>query len=283
MANETTSTTLTELIQASIGQARVIQSQSIDLSTIITNRPLEAGKGSATFPVYDEQVLASVAEATDLANTAFQTTDVTITPSEYGLMTTLTDIADRRAGEQAAIDIGRVMGEGYLAAKNRAIYALFDGFSTAVGTTNVDITEAVIQSAVRQLKINKAPGPYYFVITPHVMEDLLGLYSANTNMVAESIRNSAMETGTLPMIHGVQPIVVDNLAAGTGTGQIDEADTKCGIFSGEALGFVEEWDFRIETERDASLRGTEWVATSSFGVGEIRDGFGIEVLCDNKD
>ena len=283
MANETDSTVLSELIQASIGEARVVASQGADLSEYITSRPLEEGKGSATFPIWDEEVMASVAESTDLTNSEFNTSAVTITPGEYGLMTTLTDIAKRRAGLQTAIDIGAVMGAAYKDAKNQAIYALFDGFSTAVGTTNVDITEALIQSAVRQLRINKAPGTLYMPVTPHVLEDLLGLYSTNTSNVPDSIRNQAMTEGTLPMIHGVQPLLIDNLASGTGTGAIDEADTKTAIFSAAALGYVEEWDFRIETQRDASIRGEELVATASFGVGEIKDSWGIELLVDNKD
>ena len=283
MANETTTTTLTELVQASIGQARVVEVPGADLSDYVTRRPLEPGKGSATFPYYDEETMASVAEGTDLSNTAFDTTAVTITPGEYGLMTTLTDLADRRSATQAGFDIGNVMGEAYKVAKNSAIYNLFDGFSTALGTTNVDITEALIQQAVATLRAKKAPGPLYLACTPWVMEDLLGLYSSNTNNVADSIRNQAMETGTLPPIHGVTPLLVAGLPAGTSAGQIDEADTKTAIFSAAALGFVEEWDFNIETERDASLRATEIVATASFGVGEIKDDWGVELLVDNKD
>ena len=46
---------------------------------------------------------------------------------------------------------------------------------------------------------------------------------------------------------------------------------------------VVEWDFKLETQRDASMRGTELVATASFGVGEINDNYGQEFLVDNKD
>ncbi|MHC4379396.1 MAG: phage major capsid protein [Planctomycetota bacterium] len=284
MAGETTSTTLTELIQASIGEARVVASQGVDLSTLIVNRPLEEGKGSATFPIYDQEVMAAVNEATDLTNTAFDTTAVTITPGEKGLMTTLTDIAKRRSGGmQAAIDIGRVMGEAYRNIKNTEIYALFDGFSTTIGTTNVDITEALIQQAVGILRAKKAPGPYYMPVTPYVLEDLLGLYSSNTDSISSSLMDSAQIDGFLPKIHGVVPVLVDSLPTGTGTGQLEEADTKTAIFSGQALGFVSEWDFKIETQRDASLRGDEMVATSSFGVGELKDDWGVELLLDNKD
>lgn len=282
MSGETTTTTLTELIQASINEARVTESIGVDLSSLITQRPLEEGKGSVTFPIYDQEVMASVSEATDLTNTAFDTTAVTITPGEKGLMTTLTDLAKRRAGAQSAVDIGRVMGEAYKVVKNKEIYALFDGFSQTLGTTNVDITEALIQEGVAMLRAASAPGPYYMPVTPYVLEDLLGLYSSNTDSIAASIMQSAQVDGFLPMIHGVIPVFV-TLTQGTGTGEAEEADTKTAIFSGQALGFVNEWDFRIETQRDASIRGDELVATSSFGVGELKDNWGVELLLDNKD
>lgn len=280
---DTTSTTLTELIQAAIGQARVVESPGAFLKEYVTVRPQDAGKGGATFPIYDEEVFASVAEGTDLTGTAFDTTAVTITPGEAGLMADLTDVASGRAGMQAAVDIGRVMGEGYQALVNRDIYALGDGFSTAIGTTDTDITEALIQNGVAQLRANKAPGRLFMPVTPWVMEDLLGLYSTNTNNTPASLREQATLTGTLPTIHGVTPLLITNLAAGTGTGAVDEADTKSCIFSEAAIGYVEEWDFRIEEERNASKRSTELVATASYGVGEIKDGWGIELLLDNKD
>jgi hypothetical protein len=279
---DTTVTTLTELIQASIGQARVTQGMGVDLSTLIVNRPLEEGKGSATFPRYDVEVMASVAEGTDASMTAFDTTAVTITPGEFALATNLTDLARRRAGTQAAIDIGRVMGEAYFRAKNKEIYALFDGFSTAIGTSNTDITEALIIQGVGLLRAARAPGPYYLAVTPYVLEDLLSLYSSNTDSIAPSLMESAQVDGVLPMVHGVIPVLVD-LATGTGTGEAEQADTKTAIFSGEAIGFVQEWDFRIETERNASLRADELIATASFGVAELVDAFGVEVLLDNKD
>jgi hypothetical protein len=119
-------------------------------------------------------------------------------------------------------------------------------------------------------------------VTPYVLADLLGLYTSNTDSIAASLMESAQVDGVLPKIHGVIPVIVD-LDTGTGTGEAEEADTKTAIFSGQALGFVSEWDFRIETERDASLRADEIVASSSFGVGELVNDWGVELLLDNKD
>lgn len=283
MANETTTTSLTEFVQDMIGVARTVETQGADLSDYCLFAESPDGAAGVTFPYYDEQVLASVAEGTDLTNTEMTATDVTITPGEYGLMATVTDLTTKRARDNVAASLGRVMGEGYKAAKNRAIYALCDGFSTALGTTNVDITEALIQQAVATLRAKKAPGELVMPVTPWVLEDILGLYSTNTNYTADALRNQVVMDGTLPPIHGVTPLLIDNLAAGTGTGGIDEADTKTAIYSVNAIGFVQEYDFRIETDRDISMRGNEIVATASFGVGEIKDDWGVELLVDNKD
>jgi hypothetical protein len=50
-----------------------------------------------------------LAEATDLSNTAIDPTSVTITASEIGIMTTLTDLARNSAPRNVAADIGRVI------------------------------------------------------------------------------------------------------------------------------------------------------------------------------
>jgi hypothetical protein len=37
-------------------------------------------------------------------------------------------------------------------------------------------------------------------------------------------------------------------------------------------------DLKIESQRDASLRADEIVATAVYGVGEIHDTYGVEML-----
>jgi hypothetical protein len=40
-------------------------------------------------------------------------------------------------------------------------------------------------------------------------------------------------------------------------------------------------DLKIETQRDASLRADEIVATAVFGVGELHDSYGVELLAES--
>lgn len=285
MAAETTSATVTELIQVAIAEARYIMSAGVNLTDprFCTHRPATPGKGGVSFPIWDAEVFAAVNEGTDLTNTAFDTTTSTLTPGERGLMTTVTDIAQGRASEQLMVDIGRVMGHAARDLQNQEFYALFDGFSRAEGTTNTNITEAFIIAGVRRLNEGKAKGEKFMAVTPHVLADLFTLYKTSTSIVEGTIRDMMHSTGVLPPLFGVTPVLIDNLVAGSGTGEADEADSKIGMWTAEAIGYVSEWDFRIEFQRDASIRGTEIVATSSYAIGEIRDLSGVEILVDNKD
>lgn len=283
MANETTSTQLSELTQAAILQANMVVSRGARLTKYVQQKPVPKGKSGVSFPFWDSVTAASLTEGTDLTNTQFNTTSVTVSPGEVGLMGTLTDVAEHQTIEDAGVALGNLMGEAILDKVDQDIYALFDGFSTAVGTTNVDITEALIHEAVRNLRIAKAPGPYWLPLTPHVLEDAVGLYTSTTNHTADEIRNMAQKEGRLPMIGGAIPVMIDSLATGTSTGQINEADTKTACFSSQAIGYAVGWSIRIERQRDASMRGDEIVGTAYYGVGEIKDAYGVEMLVDNAD
>ena len=64
----------------------------------------------------------------------------------------------------------------------------------------------------------------------------------------------------------------------TGTG----GDYKQGVFHRDALAMAMMQDLKIETQRDASLRADEIVATAVYGVGELNDTYGVEVHSDSS-
>ena len=52
---------------------------------------------------------------------------------------------------------------------------------------------------------------------------------------------------------------------------------KIGIFHKDALAIAMMQDLKLETQRDASLRADEIVATAVYGVGELHDSYGVEL------
>ena len=61
----------------------------------------------------------------------------------------------------------------------------------------------------------------------------------------------------------------------------DTDNCKGAIFSRDALGLAMMQDLKIESQRDASLRADEIVATAVYGVGELHDTYGVEMLAES--
>ena len=61
-------------------------------------------------------------------------------------------------------------------------------------------------------------------------------------------------------------------------GTSDTDNCKGGVFNKDALGLAMMQDLKIETQRDASLRADEIVATAVYGTGELHDSYGVEIL-----
>jgi hypothetical protein len=57
-------------------------------------------------------------------------------------------------------------------------------------------------------------------------------------------------------------------------------DCKGAVFAPEALAIAMKRDFQIAPQRDESLRAWELNATAVYGVGELDDSYGVEVLGD---
>ena len=129
MANETTSTTLSELYTEIVAEALFVASEQSIMRNLVRNYRIIGGGKSVEVPIYGAISAAAVGEATDLSNTAVNPTSVTITASEVGVMTTLTDLARNSASRNVAGDIGRLFGEAIARKMDADLSALFTGFS----------------------------------------------------------------------------------------------------------------------------------------------------------
>lgn len=274
--NATISTSINELASIAIAEAQLTRQNISDLSTLLTFRAVAPGQISARFPVYGSQDASQLTEGDVISSTEVTTTGTTLTPTTNATWGTVVTDVGSHAAPQIFADIGRIGMSAIIKKKNADIFALFDGFTTnTVGSGGSDISEATILAAITKLENQNAMRPYYLVITPEVKMDLLTLYSANTNIAALSQRDDTM-TGEMPEIYGVRPIVVTS-----GISQV--GDIKCGMFTREALGFAEEWDFKIEIQRENMTVGWAVAVTASYAVGEINDKQGVEVLVDGAD
>lgn len=279
MANETTSSTLDDLLSPLVAEALFVANERSIMRGLVRNytMPMNSGK-TIQVPIYPTVSAAGVAENTDLANTEVATSKADLTVSEVGIMTTLTDFARNVSESDVVRDLGKLFGEAIAKKIDTDLTALFDGFSTAVGDGTTALDAAAIFNAVANLRANGVPSTdLACVVHPMVAYDLK---SGLTNTFANpnpGVGNEALRSGYVGSIAGV-PVYETSNISNTGTA----GDYKGGLFHREALGLAMMQDLKIETQRDASLRATEIVATAVYGVGELHDSYGVELHHDSS-
>ena len=278
MANESTSSTLSELYTEIVAEAQFVINEKSIMKNLVKNYAISGGGKSVEVPIYAAVAAAAVSEASDLSNTAINPSSVTITAAEVGIMTTLTDLARNSAPRNVAGDIGRLFGEAIAKKMDQDLLALFDGFSTAVGTDSAALSPATIFNAASTLRALGLPvEETYCVLHPKVAFDLKSGLTNTFAGLSTDLSNEALRGGFIGQIAGIKIFETGNMS-NTGTG----GDFKGGMFHKDALGIAMMQDIKIETQRDASLRADEIVATAVYGVGELHDSYGVEVLADSS-
>ena len=185
-------------------------------------------------------------------------------------MTTLTDLGRNAAPRNVAADIGRLFGEAIAKKIDTDLTALFGGFSTTVGDASTALSASSIFQAVAKLRANAVPGDNLSaVFHPQVAFDLK---SGLTNTFANpnpGVGNEILRSSLVGQIAGVNIFETSNMADSSGNNPGTTGDYKGAVFHPDALGLAMMQDLKIETQRDASLRADEIVATAVYGVGAV--------------
>jgi len=278
MANESTSSTLSELYTEIVAEAQFVASEKSIMRNLVKNYAITGGGKAVEVPVYAQVSAAAVSEASDLSNTAINPTSVTITASEVGIMTTLTDLARNSAPRNVAADIGKLFGEALARKQDADLTGLFDSLTTEVGDGTAAISPAAIFNAMSTLRANSLPiNECAVVLHPKIAFDLKsGLTNTFAGLDTEN-SNEALRSGFVGKLAGMNIFETSNMS---NTG--NAGDYKGAAIHKDALAIAMMQDVRIETQRDASLRADEIVATSVYGVGEIHDSYGVELHFDSS-
>ena len=271
----TTSTTLDDLFANIILQARFTAEEESLMLGLVTRYDIGnvAGK-TVQVPKYPAITAGDLTEGTDMSSTTVSTTSQTITVSEVGAQVVLTDLAAMGAGNPAE-ELGTVLGNAIATKIDKDLIALFDGFSTSLGGAGTEITVADLMKAAATLKTNKARGQMAAVVHPwHAYQLKANLTNTFVNPNGGDLQNDAMRNAYVGQIGGIDIYESANVS-------IDGSDdAKAAVFVREALAIAMKRDFNLETQRDASLRAFELNATAIYGVGELDDDYGVELLFD---
>ena len=279
MANETTSSTLSELYTNITQEAIFTFQETSVMRPLVTLYPLMGSGKVAEVPVYPAISAAAVNEATDLSNTAVNPTSATITASEIGVMTTLTDLGASSASRNVGADIGKLFGEAIAKKVDTDLCGLFSSFTTNTGgAAGTELTADLLFKAQAQLRTLSVPAPYYAVFHPKALFNLKKTLTqagyAGTATAISEIGNEALRNGYIGRIAGIDVFENANLS-------IDASDDSIGgVFHPASIGLAMKEDFKVETQRDASLRATEIVASIVYGKAVVKESFGVAITTD---
>jgi Phage capsid family len=281
MANETTNTTLDDLFENITAEAIFTFQDTGVVRNLVTMYPITGSGKVVDIPIYPTVSAAAVAEATDLTNTAVSTSNATITVGEKGIMATLTDMARNTASRNVGADLGRLFGEAIAKKVDTDLVALFSDFLTGndLGSAGTELTADLLFKAQAILRSGGVPAPYSAVFHPKALFNLKKTLTqagyAGTATAISDLGNDVLRNGYIGTVAGIDVYEDANFT-------IDASDDiNGGVFHSSAIGLAMKQEFKIEAQRDASLRADELVATVVYGVGIAKDANGCTVVVDS--
>lgn len=229
---------------------------------------------------YNQGTATSIGETDDLTSSAFTpSAEQTLTPAEIGLQFFVTDA--RAASDlpeniirDGAMELGLAGGDNIESALVTAMASLTGGTIGAAGTT---ITWGYLAAAISQARnANKSKGiPLAAVI-----------HEYQWNVLAQT---ASVAGATIPPAHDIVNDINRNYYAAVFMGvpiyQVfadadSDDDFTGGVFPKSAIAIDWRRPIRIEPERDASRRGTEFNMSAIYAAGVWRPELGIQTIFD---
>lgn len=259
----TNTTTIDDLLPSIITEAMFQVEENSIMAGLVRNYSLPLGSGKTiTVPKYTAQTATPVGEGVDLSginNVDITTGSAELAVSEVGIMTMVTDLAQRTAASNVIADVGRLFGSAIARKIDQDLTALFAGFSTVLGDGIAPVTAASIFEAVARLRAQGiTPDGLACVLHPEIAYDLKSSITSTFAAPASEVGNSAMRMGMVGMLAGIPVYESANITSTAGV-------SSGAVFHRDALGLATLTGINVEAQRDASLRATE--LNDAYGVG----------------
>ena len=250
------------------------------LRNVVTTYNMVGTPGlTASVPVYPRVTgLSALAAGVDLtANADVDATAVDITAAEYATMATIQDLVIEASPLSVAQDTGVVLGDAINRAMDDTVVGLFTSATTEVGPgAGAEMTVDHILKAAATLRSNSVPMQgLVAVVSPFQAYNMKKtLLNAGGNLGNSLLADRVSQEYVVGSVAGVT--IVESAAI---TVDADD-DAIAAVFHPAAIGMVMKRDLRITQEYDASLRGTEYVASAAWGAGILDQNKIVKITSD---
>lgn len=262
-----------------ISAARYTEEHNAPALALIESFSLGKGEKQVTVPKVGQMTMSDLQDGVDIIDEEdIGMTTVDLTASEVGAKVIITDKLLKQSAVNVMSIIGRQLGDGMARKKDTDVHALYSGFSTSLGAANTTMSLANTAGAIAYAKANKFGSQVYIIQHPNAVFDI-----ANTAVTASS---------TYPVPKGWSEDLLGEFFSGLrplngvaifedGNLTVDASDDVVGAIADKsALCVLNSVTTKTERQRDASLRATEIVMTSDYGVFELDDSRGASLTMD---
>lgn len=221
----------------------------------------------------------SLSETAELAKQTFARSALsTLTPQETGAGWLLSDRRmDSDDVQSITADLAEHIGYTIFKQVESDLAGLFPSFTGGtVGSGGTAMTWSFIYQGRAKLAAAAIPPPYNVVLHEYQWLDLAtaaniaGISAAGPLQIRDEIQSRYYLGSTSDMdFYVTGDEVISNGATVYG-----------GIYNRQAIGLDVRRALRIETERDASLRATEFNATIVYAKGLVRPSYGVAIASD---
>ena len=263
-----------------LAAARYTEEHNAPALALIESFSLPKGAKQVTVPKVGQMSMSDLTDGQDIIDEEeIGMTTVDLTAAEVGAKVILTDKLGRQASDNVMSIVGRQLGDGMARKKDNDVTALYSGFSTDLGASGRDFDIANVAAAVAYAKGSNFGSQIYINHHPFTVFDLA--------------KEAAGTAATYPMTPGWSQDLLGNFWSGIRPifgvpvfedGNITRttpAATVGVIADKSALAVLKSVETRTERQRDASLRATELVMTSDYGVFELDDSRGAALTLDS--
>jgi len=244
----------------------------------------------ADYTKVNSSSVAETAEGTDHSTVQSITSAArSLTVIEHVIRADLTDLSVMGSADDLSGNTGDILGNAVGAKLDSDGVGLFSGFSQTESSAGTALTLDHVFGGMRQLRAAGAPAPYNLIMSDQGIWGAKGLRSlliqggnTGSNAVPHSLLGSEgqafMSRGFVDTLGSINIYFSNEISDDVASG----GDSASGMFSAGAIGLVvgPEGLYRVEPERNASNRLTEYVATGFWKAGEVKDSYGVYILHD---
>ena len=244
---------------------------------------LPKGAKQVTVPKVGQMQVDDLTDGVDIIDDQeIGMTTVDLTAAEVGAKVILTDKLVREQQNNVFTIIGKQLGDAMARKKDTDVHSLYGSLNggTTLGAATKFMKASNVQGAITYAKANKFGSQIYILHHPnsvaYLSKEAATVASSGTHELSSGWSADLLKdfwSGLRPM-NGVSIFEDGNLA-------VDSSDDATGVIADKtAMAVLKSVDTRTERQRDASLRATEVVITSDYGVFELDDSRGAGLIFD---